>query len=181
MKENERIKTVREVLKFTQQEFADRLGVSKQYLSKVENGGTDLSKDRIMMISQMFGISTDWLLFERGGLFIHENEKLDELFNTTDGITGVITYLSFFSCYIKAADNIIRAKYPNAIIEDILEGAIRVLIKDLLHKKYIPSNVPPKLEFIQELINDNEFNKNIISAYCENYVNRCELKISDKK
>ena len=66
MKENERIKTVRDVLRLTQQEFADQLGVSKQYLSKVENGGTDLSKDRIMLISQIFGVSTDWLLFERG-------------------------------------------------------------------------------------------------------------------
>lgn len=181
MKENERIKTVRDVLRLTQQEFADQLGVSKQYLSKVENGGTDLSKDRIMLISQIFGVSTDWLLFERGEMFISDNEKLDKLFNSTDGITGVVAYLSIYSCYIKAADIIIRAKYSNVIIEDLVEGAMEVLIKDLSYKKTLPSKMPSHSEFIQELINDKEFNKDIISAYCENYVNRCELKNSEDK
>ena len=44
MFENKKIKAVRKVLNLTQQEVADKLGVSKQYWSKVENGMTKLSK-----------------------------------------------------------------------------------------------------------------------------------------
>ena len=48
MLENEKIKNIRTQLGLTQQEMADCIGVSKQYLSKVEKGHTDLSKERFV-------------------------------------------------------------------------------------------------------------------------------------
>lgn len=44
--ENEKIKEIRKELGLTQQKMADALYVSKQYLSKVENGLTELSKKK---------------------------------------------------------------------------------------------------------------------------------------
>ena len=52
MNENEKIKAIRKTLNITQQEMADSIGVSKQYLSKVENGLTELSKEKITKLPE---------------------------------------------------------------------------------------------------------------------------------
>jgi len=59
MNENEKIKQIRKALNLTQQELANNLGVSKQYLSKVEKGGTDLSKEKITLLCDTYDISLD--------------------------------------------------------------------------------------------------------------------------
>lgn len=59
--ENETIKEIRKELGLTQQEMADALYVSKQYLSKVENGLTELSKEKIILLCEKFNISVNWL------------------------------------------------------------------------------------------------------------------------
>ena len=51
MQEHEKIKKIRTKLNLTQQEMAEALGVSKQYFSKVENGHTQLSKEKISIFS----------------------------------------------------------------------------------------------------------------------------------
>ena len=53
MQEHEKIKKIRTKLNLTQQEMADALGVSKQYFSKVENGHTQLSKEKISIFSDI--------------------------------------------------------------------------------------------------------------------------------
>ena len=62
MNENEKIKQIRKSLNLTQQEIADSIGVSKQYFSRVENGITELSKEKATMLCNNYGISLDWLL-----------------------------------------------------------------------------------------------------------------------
>ena len=63
MFENEKIKAVRKQLNLTQQEVADKLGVSKQYLSKVENGMTELSKEKIVAFCNEYKISFHRCMF----------------------------------------------------------------------------------------------------------------------
>lgn len=59
MNENEKIKEIRKQLGLTQQEMADSIVVSKQYFSKVENGLTELSKEKITRLCNCYGISLD--------------------------------------------------------------------------------------------------------------------------
>ena len=72
MAENEKIKEIRKELGLTQQEMADALCVSKQYLSKVENGLTELSKEKIILLCKKFNISVNWLLMDKGFMYLGE-------------------------------------------------------------------------------------------------------------
>ncbi len=46
----------------TQQEFAQRIGVSQGYLSNMERGEVEIGVEILVHISQVFSKSLDWLL-----------------------------------------------------------------------------------------------------------------------
>ena len=78
MYENEKIKEARKALYLTQQDVADVLGVSKQYISKVEKGLTELSKEKMAIFCSEFGISMEWLLLDKGEMIYEEPVEPDE-------------------------------------------------------------------------------------------------------
>ena len=55
--------------------MADALCVSKQYLSKVESGATEFSKEKIILLCKKFNISANWLLMDEGFMHLSEIEK----------------------------------------------------------------------------------------------------------
>jgi len=57
-----RLKQRRKVLKWTQQKVADDLGISTSHYIAVENGRRDFSKDLLIRMSNLFEVSTDYLL-----------------------------------------------------------------------------------------------------------------------
>lgn len=63
---NERIKQVRTNAKLTQTEFADKLGLTKNYISLVENGNREPSDRTIADICRIFDIRKEWLLTGEG-------------------------------------------------------------------------------------------------------------------
>jgi transcriptional regulator with XRE-family HTH domain len=46
----------------TQREFADRIGMSQNYLSNVEHGNAEVGAEILLRISREFGKSMEWLL-----------------------------------------------------------------------------------------------------------------------
>jgi transcriptional regulator with XRE-family HTH domain len=46
----------------TQQEFADRIGISQNYLSNVERGKAEVGAEILLRIAHEFGKSIEWLL-----------------------------------------------------------------------------------------------------------------------
>ena len=46
----------------TQEEFADRVGVSQSYLSTVEHGQVEVGAEVLLSVSREFGKSLEWLL-----------------------------------------------------------------------------------------------------------------------
>ena len=46
----------------TQQEFAERVGVSQNYLSTIEHGKVQIGSEVLLRISREFGRSMEWLL-----------------------------------------------------------------------------------------------------------------------
>ena len=55
---------VRELRGFdmTQQEFADRIGISQAYLSNVERGRVEVGAEILLRIAREFGRTMEWLL-----------------------------------------------------------------------------------------------------------------------
>lgn len=58
---NERIKKVRTYSKLTQTEFANKIGLTKNFISLVENGNRDVSDRTIKDICSTFGCNEVWL------------------------------------------------------------------------------------------------------------------------
>ena len=133
MNENEKIRQVRKTLKISQQEAADVLGVSKQYLSKVENGLTELSKEKMALFCSKYNVSMDWLLLDKGNIFFGKDEDEEYgavLAKETEDVFKFDAALKFFSLYINEAIYLIKEKYPNALYEDITEASRQLYIVD---------------------------------------------------
>ena len=77
---HERIKKIRRFCSLTQQEFADRLGITRNNIAGYETGKRSPSDAVISLICTKFGVNEDWLRTGAGGddnMFLPEPE--DEL------------------------------------------------------------------------------------------------------
>ena len=77
---------------FSQEYMAEKLGVSRQAVSKWEMGATLPETDKVVAISEFFGVSIDYLLKEH--IELNKNDSLDRLVirflssaNDMDGIS----------------------------------------------------------------------------------------------
>lgn len=79
---NDRIKQVRANAKLTQTEFADKLGLTKNYISLVENGNREPSDRTINDICEKFGVNPIWLRTGAGEPFVplSRSEELAAIF-----------------------------------------------------------------------------------------------------
>ena len=64
MKIHEKIQYCRKNSGMSQEIFAEKLGVSRQSVSKWETGTAAPDLDNLVAIARLFGITTDWLLME---------------------------------------------------------------------------------------------------------------------
>lgn len=70
---NERIKQIRIIHKLTQQEFADRLKVSRSNIANYENGNRVPIDAMVVLICREFGVSETWLRTGEGEMFTPVN------------------------------------------------------------------------------------------------------------
>ena len=157
MQEFEKIKKIRTTLKLTQQEMADAIGVSKQYFSKVENGHTELSKEKAMVLCHEYDISLNWLLLDIGSMFANDVEKNAETFKTNiENILDANLNLLIFSSYIEKAFSIIKNIDNNASIKNIIKTARLVFIKDFSIRRLPLLEVKSALEKFENEVKDSE-------------------------
>ena len=57
-----RIKDIREDRDMTQKEVAEYLHITQQCYSKIETGRTDITGERLILLSSLYQVSTDYLL-----------------------------------------------------------------------------------------------------------------------
>lgn len=69
---NERIRKLRKALDFTQQEFADRLGVSRSNIATYEVGKNNPTDAVISLICREFNVAETWLRTGKGEMFVPE-------------------------------------------------------------------------------------------------------------
>lgn len=67
---NERLKTLRKALGLTQQQFADRLGVSRNNIATYETAKSNPGNSVISLICKEFNVSEEWLRTGKGEMFV---------------------------------------------------------------------------------------------------------------
>lgn len=76
----DRIKKLRKTLNLTQQEFADRLGISRGNIATYETRDGSPGNSVVNLICREFNVSEDWLRTGEGEMFVpKEEDALDEL------------------------------------------------------------------------------------------------------
>ncbi len=60
---------------WSQEDLADQLEISRQSVSKWESGASQPELDKIVRLSQLFGVTTDYLLMEESSLPVRLEEK----------------------------------------------------------------------------------------------------------
>lgn len=71
---NTRIKDLRKSLKLTQQAFADRLGVSRNFITQIEMGIKNPSARTIADVCREFSVSESWLREGAGEMFLPQRK-----------------------------------------------------------------------------------------------------------
>lgn len=77
----ERIKLLREALRKSQDEFGKDLGLSRNYISLIENGQRNLSEQSLKVLCSLFNVNEKWLRTGEGEMFIPEakDEQISKL------------------------------------------------------------------------------------------------------
>lgn len=77
----ERIKLLREALGKSQDEFGKDLGLSRNYISLIENGQRNLSEQSLKVLCSLFNVNEKWLRTGEGEMFIPEakDEQISKL------------------------------------------------------------------------------------------------------
>lgn len=80
MAQGDRVKDVRKTLKLTLEEFGKKVGVTKQTVSRIENGINNLTDQMVKSICREFNVNYDWLMDGEGEMFSDLPQTvLDEL------------------------------------------------------------------------------------------------------
>lgn len=174
MAENEKIKEIRKELGLTQQEMADALFVSKQYLSKVENGLTELSKEKIILLCEKFNISVNWLLMDKGFMRLSEIEQYKGFKKSVEQLLNLNERLNLFCKYYLAINDVIKIKYQKATMEDILDTAKLLFIKEFSTRKLKNKNPIEIISQFNENKFSDKFKEKIYNEYCKLYVEKHE-------
>lgn len=67
---NKRIKELREALKKSQDDFGKDLGLSRNYISLVENGQRNLSEQSAKLLCSLYSVNYNWLKNGTGEMFV---------------------------------------------------------------------------------------------------------------
>ena len=96
-----RIRTIRESISLTMEQFSELIDISSSFLSQIERGDKSMSIETLMIISSKTGYSCDYILF---GDITHTNyvNKINRMVSNSSDEVAELMY------------NVIRpiAKYP---------------------------------------------------------------------
>lgn len=129
-KENEKIKEIRKKLGLTQQQLADKIEVSKQYLSRVENGLTELSKEKVILLCNACGISFEWYFSDFGQMLLKDQEIQENIMSSVDTSKQFLSLLDVYNTYLTIVSKVVKTKYTNYEIEDEIAVAKFLYMQD---------------------------------------------------
>ena len=111
---NERVKELRKALGLTLDKFGERLGVTKQTVSRIENGINNVTDQMFKSICREFNVNENWLRTGEGEMFVQKtrDEEIASFINGIDGCTD-----SFKSRFIKMLASLDEREWT--VLEDI--------------------------------------------------------------
>ena len=74
MKLKDRIKALRERLGKSQDEFGKDIGLTRNYISLIENGQRNLSDQSINVLCSLYNVNEEWLRTGNGEMFVPETK-----------------------------------------------------------------------------------------------------------
>lgn len=102
-----RLRRQREKLNMTREQFAEKAGISPQFLAEIENGKKGMSVDTLYKICNNFSISADYLLF---GLLSNDTLS-DSAKNVINSLSD--PFLSYTEDIIQIVNNIVLESKEN--------------------------------------------------------------------
>mgnify|MGYP001042463213 FL=1 len=72
MTAGERVKQIRKEKELTLEKFGEKVGVTKQTISRIENGINSLTEQMILSICREFSVNEEWLRNGVGEPYIHK-------------------------------------------------------------------------------------------------------------
>src|SRR5690554_469032 len=102
MTTEEKIKSIRELKNFTQEFMADKLGITQAAYSKIENGQTKLTMNKIVDIATIFEMDVN-------DLMAYDTQKYFNSFNNVKGSNNGSTI-------VKSQDDTVKKLYEDKIL-----------------------------------------------------------------
>lgn len=99
----ERIKTLRKELGLSQDAFAEKLGLTKNYISLVENGNRNLSEQSIKVLCSTLDVNEEWLRTGKGEMFI-ERTRAEQIAEFVGSIAETDSFKQRFVAMLSALD-----------------------------------------------------------------------------
>lgn len=72
---NERVRFLRKSLNLSQEAFAEKIIMTKNYISLVENGNRNLSERTANDICRVFNVNREWLIHGTGEIFLPPEDE----------------------------------------------------------------------------------------------------------
>ncbi len=77
----ERVRNYRVLNSYTQTDFAEKIGISVNFLSEIENGKKGMSQETLYKLCEYFGLSADYILFGKNNF---DTSVFEEVFENTE-------------------------------------------------------------------------------------------------
>ena len=135
MKLNDKIYEYRKIKRWSQEELAEKLEVSRQTVSKWEVGKAIPELDKLIKLSEVFGITVDELVKEEIEIISEEisDKKIIEDEKTEENFNDVKDEESNETIKINAEDNNARKKLKKILLINILIAILVLLAIFTLH------------------------------------------------
>lgn len=80
MTQGERVREIRKAKGLTLDKFGDKVGVTKQTVSRIENGINNLTDQMFLSICREFNVNEQWLRTGEGDMFIEQtrDEEIEQ-------------------------------------------------------------------------------------------------------
>lgn len=109
---SKRLSILRETLKITQSEFANKIQISRSHLSGLEHGNRNFTERVISDICREFNVNKKWFESGEGEIFVDILSEIEEFNNADSDIQELVrTYMQL--------DNISKAYFKKKMIEEL--------------------------------------------------------------
>lgn len=135
----DKITALRKKAGWSQEELAEQLGVTRQSVSKWEGAQSVPDMDKVVQMSRLFGVTTDFLLKDELSEeedYTRENKAKSPVIGAVSGIYWLLVTAVYLFCTFGPMGNG-QPKYSRFIwaVAGVLFGAVMLVVKLIARRK----------------------------------------------